>query len=480
MIALSDVSFTPAGADRPILAGVRLSVAPGERIGIVGPSGSGKSTLGYHLCGAHRLALVGETTGSLRYDGEDGTDGAPDGFAGLVGQNPEAQLFCRTVYEELALALRVRGEPESRCAAVADALLDRYAFAGKRDAAVATLSLGQKQLTAVLSMLAMEPRVLLLDEPTSYLDAATADRLFAHLGTLCRCHGWIVVVIEHDLARLGGFAERVLAVSDGRIVADGPPGRIVRPAPWAPAAGLPPPTPVAPREPAIACEGVAFGYAKDKPVLQGVDLVVRPGESVALLGGNGAGKSTLLRLIKGLAKPRAGRVRLGPGLAAARDVGLMFQNPEEQIFAHTVDAECGYWLANLGVSGEERTARCAPLLDALGLGGMEARAPLTLSFGEKRRLCLAAILVAEPAILCLDEPTTGLDDTNMAAMAARVRALAGAGKAVLFATHEEAFATLAATRRVTLEGGRIVADVPNAANVPDIPDAPQPEAAPCS
>ena len=209
-------------------------------------------------------------------------------------------------------------------------------------------------------------------------------------------------------------------------------------------------------------------------MLAGVDLAVRPGESVALLGGNGAGKSTLLRLIKGLAKPHAGRVRLGPGLSAARDVGLMFQNPEEQIFAHTVEAECGYWLANLGLPGEERTARCAPLLDALGLGGMEARAPLTLSFGEKRRLCLAAILVAEPAILCLDEPTTGLDDANMAAMAARVRALASAGKAVVFATHEEAFATMAATRRVTLEGGRIVADVSN------VPAAPQPEAAPCS
>lgn len=461
MIELQDVAFTPAGMDRPILSDVSLSIAPGERVGIVGPSGSGKSTLGFHLCGAHRLALAGETAGTLRYDGRDGAEGAPRGFAGLVGQNPEAQLFCRTVYEELALALRVRGESEDRCAAVAGELLTRYGFAAKRDMPVSKLSLGQKQLTAVLSMLAMEPRVLLLDEPTSYLDAAASDRLFDHLGQLCRCHGWIVLVIEHDLARLDGFAERVLTVTGGRLTADGPRSSL-RPKPVADmAAGLPPFPPAGDGEPAVACEGVRYGYAKDRPVLAGLDLVVRPGESVALLGGNGAGKSTLLRLIKGLAKPGAGEVRLGPGLTAARDVGLMFQNPEEQIFAHTVAAECGYWLTNLGLARQEREQRCEEQLARLGLSGMAERAPFSLSFGEKRRLCLASVLVAEPAVLCLDEPTTGLDDANMAAMAGLVRKCAAKGQAVVFATHEEAFADLAASRIVRLEGGRIVSDVPN-------------------
>ncbi len=461
MIALDHVSFTPAGGDGPILADVSLRIRPGERVGIVGPSGAGKSTLGFHLCGAHRLALVGETTGRLVYAGADGTDGAPRGFAGLVGQNPEAQLFCRTVSEELALALRARGDAETRCAATVTALLDRYDAAARRDAPLAKLSLGQKQLTAILSMLAMEPRVLLLDEPTSYLDAATADRVFAHLDALCRDSGWIALVIEHDLPRLAGFADRVLVVSEGRVVADGPWGTCAPRRTLVPPEALPEIPPAAAGEPAVVCEGLGFGYAGGPPVLADIGFAVRPGEAVAVLGPNGVGKSTLLRLLKGLAKPTAGSCRLGPGLTPGRDVGFLFQNPEDQIFAHTVEAECGYWLDNLGLPPTERRERCRAALAALGLEGFEERAPFSLSFGEKRRLCLASLLVAEPAVLCLDEPTTGLDDATMTALAVLVRRLAAAGRAVLFATHEDAFAAMAATRWIRLDGGRIVSDGPN-------------------
>lgn len=468
MIELQDVSFVPAGAACPTLAQATLRIGPGERVGIVGPSGSGKSTLGYHLCGAHRLALAGRTDGRLAYAGRDGTDGAPVGFAGLVGQNPEAQLFCRTVYDELALALLARGEDEARCRQTAAALLGRYGFADRGQASLGSLSLGQKQLTAVLSMLAMEPRVLLLDEPTSYLDAAAADRLFAHLTELSRVHGWITLVIEHDRKRLAAFADRLIALDGGRIVQDGPVrAREAQNAgaaeDWAEAlAALPPFSPLSPdAAPLVELCDVRFDYAPDAPVLDGLDLAVRPGEVVALLGANGAGKSTVLRLIKGLGKPAAGRLALGAGLTAAHDVGLMFQNPEEQIFAHTVAAECGYWLENRGVMLEERLARCRAVLTGFGLGELLDRAPFSLSFGEKRRLCLAAVLVAEPAVLCLDEPTTGLDAANLAAMAAEVRRQAARGRAVLLATHEEAFAAMAATRWITLASGRIASDRPN-------------------
>ena len=459
MIALEDVSFTPAGASQPILRHVSLAIDRGERVGIVGPSGSGKSTLGYHLCGAHRLALAGVTTGRIILDGRDCLDGAPTGFAGLVGQNPEAQLFCRTVMEVVVLGPSMRGDDENAARARMHSLLERHGLLGRAESLVTNLSLGQKQLTATLAMLAIGPKVLLLDEPTSYLDTATANRLFTHLDTLSREAGWIVLIIEHDLERLAGFADRFLSVVAGEIVKDGDLDKGLA----ASHCGHPLPVAVAPdrtASPLLALRDVSFSYPKNGASLAHIDLALRPGECVALVGPNGSGKSTILRLAKGLLKPASGQVATGEGLCLSRDVGLMLQNPEEQIFAHTVAAECGYWLENLRVPPEERDARVGEALTALGLGTMLLRAPFCLSFGEKRRLCLAAILVADPAILCLDEPTTGLDDDNMEIMAAMIRNKTASGKAVLVATHEASFVEKVATRVVRIEEGRIVADEP--------------------
>jgi len=479
MIACRELSFTPVGADAPILAEVNLHIAAGERVGIVGPSGAGKTTLGYHLCGAHRLALAGRTQGALTLDGHDGLAGGPAGFAGIVGQNPEAQLFCATVSEEVTLGLRARGLADAVCRTACRELLARYGLTDLSEAALETLSLGRKQLVAILSMLAIRPKALLLDEPTSYLDAATADRLFAHLEALSRDTGLVVMVIEHDLDRLAGFADRFLALENGRLTYDGPASgfAVRRPLPTARpqtlkqtsicASNLAPgqapgqTSGLASSATALAFHSVSFGYDKTEHALSDLDLAVRPGEIVALLGPNGSGKSTLLRLAKGLAKPCAGRVVLAAGLTSGRDVGLMFQNPDEQIFAHSVAAECGYWLANMGVTEPARTQRAARELAGLGLGQILDRSPFSLSFGEKRRLCLAAVLVADPTILCLDEPTTGLDNAAMTVMAQAVQGQADQGAAVLVATHEKAFAAMAATRIVRLENGRIVSDGPN-------------------
>ncbi len=458
MIIAENLAFTPTGGARPIFAEVSLSILPGDRVGIVGPSGSGKTTLGYHLCGTHRLALSGTTTGRLVLGGRDGLDGGPPGFAGLVGQNPEAQLFCDTVMEEVTLGPRSNGQGQDACEREGEALLRRYGLESRRTASLGTLSLGQKQLVATLSMLAIRPKVLLLDEPTSYLDVATADRLFSHLEALCRAGDFVPLVIEHDMRRLAGFANRLVRIENGRLVYDGPPeacpgvcpGRL-RLADLADETV--PPDPRA--EPALAFRDLGFGYPAKKDVFSGIDLAVRPGEIVVLRGHNGTGKSTLLRLAKGLARPTSGGVFLGPGLSAKRHVGLMTQNPDAQIFAHTVSAECGYWLANLGVPEPERNRRVGETLSGLGLGDKLDRSPFSLSFGEKRRLCLASVLVADPPVLCLDEPTTGLDLENVTAMAAVLRCRAASGAAILAATHDPEFADMIATRQVTLENGRM-------------------------
>ena len=218
----------------------------------------------------------------------------------------------------------------------------------------------------------------------------------------------------------------------------------------------------------FTAEHITYRYPNGLLALDDISFSIEPEDCVGLVGSNGAGKSTLLAILCGLILPTSGMVSIdgislnSKNLALIRNmIGLVFQNPDDQIFAHTVAAECGYWLANLAVPEPARTARVVRELAGLGLDRMLERSPFSLSFGEKRRLCLASVLVADPAVLCLDEPTTGLDDAAMVGLAEAVLARAGQGAAVLVATHEQAFAAMTASRIVRLEKGRIAADAPN-------------------
>ena len=431
--------WAPGGAR--LLRDVSLAVAPGTRIGLVGPSGAGKSTLGYHLCGVHDLALAGRTTGVLALGGRDALRGGLRGFGGLVLQNPESQLFGRTVAEEAGLGRD--GPDRDRCVA---ALLDRLGFAGRHREPTAGLSLGWKQRLAIAGMLALEPRVLVLDEPTNYLDGPAADALFQVLGGLA---GTTVVVADHDEDRLAAWADRILRLEDGALVADRP----ARDHP--PVAPFPaPPEAPTPGGPLLALEDVTFAYRGVRPVLAGVSMDLREGEVVALAGPNGAGKTTLLRLAKGLLRPRRGRVRLASGGDPMREVGLVFQNPDESLFAPTVADECAFLPANLGLADPAGRAKAA--LALVGLGDLAGRAPFSLSCGEKRGVTLAAVLAGGMRVLCLDEPTAGLDRIHLERLAGLFRDHARRGGAVLFATHDHRFAEAVATRTVRLEDGRLV------------------------
>lgn len=429
--------LAPGGAT--LLRGITLAVAPGERLGIVGPSGAGKTTLGYHLCGLHALALTGRSTGGLRIDGRDAILGGLRGFAGMVLQNPETQIFCTKVEDEVALGLPPgSGEPELA------ALLARTGLLGCRRSDPATLSLGWKQRLSIAGMLAMAPKALLLDEPTNFLDPAAADTLFDLLGTL---RDTAVMVVDHDEHRLRGWADRIIRVEAGQVAADVPAAAYPEAAPM-----LPRQPEVEPGEPLLLLEEVHHAYRKNQPVLTGLSLEARAGELIALLGANGSGKTTLLRLAKGLLQPTAGRVRTASGRPLMKEVGLVFQNPDDGLFAATVEAECAFLPANLRL--DQPRARARAVLERLGLAGMAARAPFTLSYGEKRRVNLAAVLSGGARILCLDEPTVGLDRPNLERLADLLRAHAEAGGCALFATHDAGFAAAVATRTVRLDPDR--------------------------
>jgi energy-coupling factor transport system ATP-binding protein len=417
-----------------LLKDIDLSVRPGERVGIIGPSGSGKTTLGYHLGGLHGLALDGRSSGSLRLGGFESIRQGRKGFAGFVLQNPENQIFCDRVDDEISF-----GRPPAKRA---EELLERTGLAAFQDRDPASLSLGWKQRLSIAGMLAIAPEVLLLDEPTNYLDAQGADDLFEFLGEAGEI---TTLVIDHDETRLRSWATRLVRVEAGRITADGPPTEVS------------PQEPLPVLEPLPACGGgllsiraLDFAYERHRPLFQGFDLEVREGEIVALLGPNGAGKSTLLRLAKGLLEPSRGSIALATGGSLMEEVGLVFQNPDEQLFALTTEEECAFLPRNQGIAPSEAVAMARATLQRLRMGDLRERLPFSLSYGEKRRLTLASVLVGRPRVLCLDEPTAALDQGNLAILAGLLREYALSGGAVLFATHDAGFAETVATRSMRL------------------------------
>ena len=448
-VSLSGIRYIPLGATSPVLDGVSLEVARGECVGIVGVSGCGKSTLCQVLAGMIPHRIPGEFQGSVRF---------PPGRSrvGMVFQNPDDQLFAGSVTDEIAFGPRNLGCPEEevRCR-LQDAMTacDLDPLASR---AVAALSMGQKQRVALASMLAMRPDVLLLDEPACNVDASSAERFLAHVTVLRQRSGMAVVLVDHDLARVRRHADRVLRLAEG----------VLAPCLETDEGGLhlpagPPRS--ADGEVRAAAERVRFAYGSaEEPVLQAADLGLRAGEAIALLGPNGAGKSTLAKHFIGLLRPQAGRVTIG-GMdirrtkieTLAASVGYAFQNPDEQLFAQSVQEEVTFGPQNLGWSAHRAEEAAHRWLDLLGCAHLRDREPLTLSFGEKRRVSLAAAVAADPDVVILDEPTAALDGGHRRVVARLVDACKAQGKAVLVLTHDAPFARAVCEWQYRLVEGRL-------------------------
>jgi energy-coupling factor transport system ATP-binding protein len=436
-----------------LLKGVSLRIRQGEKVGIIGASGSGKTTLGYHLCAVHRSALLGRSQGVVSIAGRNVIGENYPGFAGMVLQNPEHQLFCETVEGEIALGLENMGKPPACVASVVQSMLELLDLKDLRGADIATLSHGQKQRVSIASMLAMAPRLLLLDEPTNFLDRPTADALFHTLSALNKEEGTTLVVIEHDLERLSSWATRILRMEDGRIAEELQPRALARKV-------TPGKTPPRPKKAANALmvDRIDFTYGRGSAGIRDISFTASYGEVIVLLGNNGAGKTTLLKCLKGLLKPSGGEIKLADGKALMDAVAMVFQNPDEQLFAFSVAEECGFVLENQGMTPESVRARVDEALANEGLFLQRERLPFTLSYGEKRRLSLASVMVGQPDILCLDEPTVALDQENLARLEKTIVSGACSGKTIFVSTHDRYFAQAVGTRFITLEDGRIVSD----------------------
>jgi energy-coupling factor transport system ATP-binding protein len=423
-------------ADRPALTGISFELEPGELVCLLGASGSGKSTLLRALAGLVPHFHGGEFVGRVEVDGRDTRRAKPSELAGTVAsvfQDPEDQVVFTIVENEVAFGLENVGVVSARIRDRALAAL--WAVGADHLAARRTheLSSGELQRICVAAALALRPALLLLDEPTSQLDPDGAEALLDHAVEL----GCAVVVSEQRPALPLERADRVVFLDEGRVVLDAPRSDALR---WL-AAERPA---FLPREPVqldvearaellARVDGAA--YAHGQRLVRVRDLELRRGEVVALMGPNGSGKTTLAKLVAGLLEPTQGLVHRS-GRAA-----YLSQDPGRYVVAERVDEEVA-----LGVGGDLGRARTA--LELVGLQGFERRHPRDLSSGERERLALAAVLVTEPDLLVLDEPTRGMDPERKLELAALLRAQAG-GRGTLVVTHDLLFAADVADRVVS-------------------------------
>jgi energy-coupling factor transport system ATP-binding protein len=499
--------YPDAGADA--LRGLDLELAEGEFAILAGRSGSGKSTLLRACCGLVPHYHGGEVSGVLAVGGLDVRDHGPAalaGIAGLVGQDPEAQVVSTTVRGELELPLEMRGEPPAVRGRAIEEVSLALAIAGLLDRPTDTLSGGELQRVALAAALVLRPRLVLLDEPTSQLDPVAGDELIGLLRRLNQEWGMAVLLAEHRLERCLAAADRVVALDAGAVAFSGsppafaewalaadpalaPPGARLfalaglRPIPVAVkdartalrAHGVPPagavrsdePEPARGRRrgrgrPVAALEAADLWIELDRgedalgvrDVLRGVQLRVEPGERVALMGRNGAGKTTLLRAAAGVVAPVRGTVRAPQGCA------LLPQSPGDLFVRERVAEELP------GEAGIEA-------LRVVGLAGVADADPRDLSGGERERLALAIVIAgragdhgrapgdsatATPGLVCLDEPTRGMDGAAKQRLSGWISQIAAGGSAVVVATHDVEFAARFAARVILLGEGEVLAD----------------------
>ena len=520
IINVDDVSFSYGTQTEQALSHISLSVNKGDFIGIIGPSGAGKSTLAACLSGAVPHHYTGTFFGSVMVDGHDTCEASLTDVSQIVGsvlQDIDTQMVASVVEDEMLFGLENFGVPHDLIEQRVSETLETVGISDLRDREIATLSGGQKQKVAIAAILAMRPRVLVLDEPTAALDPASSTLVFETLREANRALGITIVVVEQKVALLSEYCNRVLVLNLGEIALQGEPHEvfahtdelraigvdcprvtrifnsletdglvsgtpcldvdeaerlisgIVDPAHAAIEAQAPTGSPHAPSlrphakdaEPVLTFDHVEFAYPNGGAAVHDLNLTLYPGELVGIVGQNGAGKTTLTKLLTGLLKPASGSVRVTgldtaavPTSRIAREVATLFQNPDRQICKDTVLDEVAFGLELTGIDRAEALRRAQLVIDRFGLPADEA--PFSLSRGQRQMVALASVVVVEPKIVVLDEPTSGLDYRECMTVMETVRTMAERGCAVIMVCHDMEVVSDFAERIVVMADGRIL------------------------
>lgn len=447
-LAYDDVTFRYPGSRGDVLSGVSMAVPAGAFALLVGGTGSGKSTL--LSLAKPQIAPAGDRAGQVRVFGRpvDDLDGAAACEVGYVFQDPDNQIVCDSVWHEMAFGLENLGTPQGEMRRrVAEA---SYFFGmgpwfhSDTDA----LSGGRKQLLALASTLVMQPRVLLLDEPTAQLDPIAARNFLHALFRVNRELGCTVVVATHEPELMADYATCAFELVDGAVRPVEDLGRFKCEAALAERGALCDANAPA----AVSARGAWFRYGRDDDwVLRGLDLEVRQGEVHALVGGNGCGKSTLLALIAGTRRAQRGEVR-----SAISAKAMLPQDPKALFAEERVDEELMEWAHIGGYSADEVQA----MMGELGLADRAGLHPYDLSGGQRQMLALGKLLLVHPRLLLLDEPTKGLDRAAREHVAGMIEAARRDGVTVIVSTHDLAFVRRVADRVSLMFDGELACTEP--------------------
>ncbi len=509
-----DVSYKYPNSEKFTLLNINLEINEGEFLGIIGPTGAGKTTMCLTLNGIVPQFYGGRYFGSVHVGGLDTVEHSISSMANNVGQvfeDPETQLISTSVENEIAFAMENLKLPRDVIVDRIPQVLSAVRLDGTEKKHPHELSGGQKQLLAIAAAIAVQPSLLILDEPTSQLDPVGTEEVFATVNELNRELGMTIVMASHSAEEMANFAHRIVLISNGEIVAIGPPNKIYAGIELLENNDLRPPQvaetfysidrkgiavqkiPVTMDDALPLLDDLSFLFSSQKfdldvpkrnsgnsllsvrdlthiypdgtKALHGVSLDIMHGEYVLIIGQNGAGKSTLVKHFLNLLQPSEGVVKVG-GVDTeemnvsdlARKIGYVAQNPDNQLFNTSVGEEIAFALKNLDFDEEEVETRTAESLEVMGLTAVREMHPLSLPKGDRARVVIGAILAMKPEIIIFDEPTTGQDYRGAKYILEISRDLHKMGKTVIVITHHLYLMSEYAERVVVMGKGSILLD----------------------
>ena len=513
IISFRNFSFQYRAQKRPTLTDINLEIYPGERVLIAGPSGSGKSTLAGCINGLNPFSNPGACTGTLTVDGVDAPHSSLfelSAHVGTVLQDPDGQFIGLTVGEDIAFALENSCTPQDEMHAITRHAAELVGIENHLGYAPHELSGGQKQRVSLAGVMVDQVKILLFDEPLANLDPATGKQAIELIDEIQKKTDTTVLIIEHRLEDvLWRNVDRIVLVNGGTILADLRPDELLsgsllaengireplyvtalryagvditpdkHPAHvdslvlddtdtqklWDWFTARPRPAAQPEREPLLEVKGLSFGYQKGQQTLRDVSFSIGKGEMVSIVGRNGAGKSTLSKLICGFETPDAGEIFLnGKPLAEenirrrAQHIGYVMQNPNQMISKTMIYEEVALGLQRSGLTEEQIREKVEATLRVCGLYPFRNWPISALSFGQKKRVTIASVLVLDPELILLDEPTAGQDFRHYTDIMEFLRGLNARGVTVVMITHDMHLMLEYTRRALVFCDGRLIAD----------------------